>query len=76
MTLRQWLGLFLRNGRSLLRLVGEGFVAHRRHRRKQLETPPAAELVKQVSGGVPVPAIEVEATPAAPVPERAVASRS
>ena len=75
MTLRQWLGLFFSNGRSLLRLMGEGFVAHRRHRSKQLETSPAAGSVKQASG-VPSPAIEVEATPAAPVPERAVASRS
>jgi len=67
--------LFFSNGRSLLRLVGEGFVAHRRHRRKQLETSPAAGSVKQASC-VPSPALEVEATPAVPVPERAVASRS
>ena len=59
MTLRQWLVLFFSNGRSLLRLVGEGFVAHRRHRRKQLEIPPAAGSGNQTSGGgVPSPLIE------------------
>ncbi len=75
MTLRQWLGLFFSNGRSLLRLVREGYVAHRRHRRKQRETSPAAGSVNQASG-VPSPAIGIEATPAGPVAERAVAGRT
>jgi hypothetical protein len=67
--------LFFSNGRSLLRLVGEGFVAHRRHRRKQRETSPAARSVTQPSG-VPSPAVGSEAIPAVPVAKRAVAGRT